>query len=411
MATAQRGEGTIAAELAACGRAHLERILESPQFRSSRRCSSFLRYVVEQATEGRIDALKERTIGVEVFDRDPDYDTNQDPVVRSTAGEVRKRLAQYYTGCGSAETVRIALPTGTYVPDIHVEAAPVPAPAAIEAAPVAMLSRPRRRWVWMAAATAVFAAIAAAGVLLSGPNDLEAFWDPAFAPKQPLLVCVGQPHVYKFAGDLQDRMNAWFDQAGAPPPPVGASDVIPLWDRFLALGDIQAFSRLSGFAGKHGKQIDMRGMRSVSLADLRSRPVLLIGAFNNDWTLSFGGDLRFYFEHDSKINRDFIRDRHNPSNREWNAENSPTPKKLPADYALAMRFRNPTTEQTVIVAAGITEYGTQAASEFLTTPEYFAEAVKRAPADWQRKNMQIVLSAKVMSGTAGPPRVLAVHFW
>ena len=74
----------------------LARLLGSPPFRSSRRCSDFLRYVVEESSAGRTDQLKERTVGVAVFDRDPDYDTNQDPVVRNTAGQVRKRLAQYY---------------------------------------------------------------------------------------------------------------------------------------------------------------------------------------------------------------------------------------------------------------------------------------------------------------------------
>jgi hypothetical protein len=52
-----------------------------------------------------------------------------------------------------------------------------------------------------------------------------------------------------------------------------------------------------------------------------------------------------------------------------------------------------------------------AAAEFLTNPAYFAEAVKNAPSGWSGKNMQVVLSAKVMSGTGGPPRVMAVHFW
>jgi hypothetical protein len=57
----------------------------------------------------------------EVFDRDPNYGTNQDPVVRGTAGEVRKRLAQYDTGTGSADAVRIDIPTGTWVPEVRVE--------------------------------------------------------------------------------------------------------------------------------------------------------------------------------------------------------------------------------------------------------------------------------------------------
>jgi hypothetical protein len=97
----------------------LARILDSPQFRSSKRCSAFLRYVVEQAADKHFDSLKERTVGVAVFDRDPDYDTNQDPVVRGTAGEVRKRLAQYYLEPAHEREFRISLPPGSYVPEVH----------------------------------------------------------------------------------------------------------------------------------------------------------------------------------------------------------------------------------------------------------------------------------------------------
>ncbi|MGA3008614.1 MAG: hypothetical protein ABSD72_00005, partial [Terracidiphilus sp.] len=55
-----------------------------------------LSYVVEQTLLGNTDQLKERIIGIEVFDRQPDYDPSADPIVRFTASEVRKRLAMYY---------------------------------------------------------------------------------------------------------------------------------------------------------------------------------------------------------------------------------------------------------------------------------------------------------------------------
>lgn len=58
--------------------AELDRILESHQFRASKKCSRFLRHIVEAAANGRFDCLKERTLGVDVFDREPHYDTNQD---------------------------------------------------------------------------------------------------------------------------------------------------------------------------------------------------------------------------------------------------------------------------------------------------------------------------------------------
>src|SRR6266498_2847628 len=75
--------------------AQLERILSSSVFRNSKRYSSVLKYVVERTVEGAGDQLKERTIGIEVFGRVPDYDTASDHAVRSAAAEIRKRLAQY----------------------------------------------------------------------------------------------------------------------------------------------------------------------------------------------------------------------------------------------------------------------------------------------------------------------------
>ena len=82
----------------------LERILKSPPFRNSNRCKEFLTYVVSNSLEGPSENLKERTIGVEVFHRGPHYSTGDDPVVRVNAGEVRRRLGQYYDA-GPTDTI------------------------------------------------------------------------------------------------------------------------------------------------------------------------------------------------------------------------------------------------------------------------------------------------------------------
>ena len=68
---------------------------------------------------GNVDQLKERTLGIEVFGRELDYDTNIDHIVRSTAGEIRKRIAQYYHEPGHESEIRIDLPSGSYVPEFH----------------------------------------------------------------------------------------------------------------------------------------------------------------------------------------------------------------------------------------------------------------------------------------------------
>src|SRR5215469_15914593 len=98
-------------------REQTERVLASPLFRNSKRYTSLLRFSVEQRLEGNLDCLKERSIGIEVFGREPDYNTTNDPVVRTSAVEVRKRLAEYYQQPGHEREIRIELPAGCYVPE------------------------------------------------------------------------------------------------------------------------------------------------------------------------------------------------------------------------------------------------------------------------------------------------------
>lgn len=94
-------------------REQLDRILSSSLFNKSKRYPNLLRYVVDRSLDGRTGDLKERTLGVEVFGREPDYDTNLDPVVRTSAVEIRKRIAQYYHKPGHQTEIKIDFPPGT----------------------------------------------------------------------------------------------------------------------------------------------------------------------------------------------------------------------------------------------------------------------------------------------------------
>ncbi len=95
-------------------RAELERILASKGFATAGRLSKLLRYVVEKTLAGEIDQLKEYAVGVEVFERDGNYDPRLDSIVRVEAGRLRTRLDEYYNGEGAASPLRISLPKGGY---------------------------------------------------------------------------------------------------------------------------------------------------------------------------------------------------------------------------------------------------------------------------------------------------------
>ena len=110
-------------------RLELDRVLASDTFASAARLSRFLRYVVERTLAGEGDGLKEYAIGVEVFDRDGDYDPRIDSIVRVEAARLRTKLAEYYGGPGAADPVIIQMRKGGYAPDFAERVAgPGPAP-------------------------------------------------------------------------------------------------------------------------------------------------------------------------------------------------------------------------------------------------------------------------------------------
>jgi TolB-like protein len=131
-------------------RRHLDRALASANFARSERLSRFLRFVVERHLAGRDDELKESVIAMEVFGN-RDYDPKQDSIVRTEAGRLRARLAEYYVGSGSGEPVVFELPKGGYVPVFR----------QIEKAPALRKIRPPRRWLLPAVLGCALAASAA----------------------------------------------------------------------------------------------------------------------------------------------------------------------------------------------------------------------------------------------------------
>jgi TolB-like protein/Flp pilus assembly protein TadD len=97
-------------------RRQLERVLASAGFSRNERMARFLRFIVEQHLEGKDSELKESVIAIEVFGRRPDHDPAHDSIVRTEAGRLRGRLAEYYKGEGRGDALVIELPKGGYVP-------------------------------------------------------------------------------------------------------------------------------------------------------------------------------------------------------------------------------------------------------------------------------------------------------
>src|SRR5262249_33711384 len=141
--------------------------------------------------------------------------------------------------------------------------------------------------------------------------------------------------------------------------------------------------------------------------------VVLVGAFNNEWTMRLDKGLRYIFEREGNLPDGplLIRDREKPSEAPWRVDDRLPYNQVAEDYAIVSRVVNPLTEKIVVTVAGMMKDGRIAAGEFVTEERYMASLAARAPAGWERKNVEVVLGTELVGGVPGPPRVLATWFW
>ena len=195
-------------------RAELGRLLESSTFRTSKRCREFLEYIVEHTMHGPSGTLKERSIGVELFHLPQDFDTGQHAIVRVTANEVRKRLAQHYLAeNGSYHPVKIHLPPGSYRAEFR-WGGPPPG----DVPPVAPMVTPAPPRAWRVSrpiiACGTAALLIAAGFVLWRTHAVTTI---TIATKLPSLAAAGGPGTLSLGGDLRmiaGSTNPYLDRSG-----------------------------------------------------------------------------------------------------------------------------------------------------------------------------------------------------
>ena len=208
-------------ELQAAVLNELHNILESPFFHRSHRSSQFLRYVVEHKLNGDAEQLKERTIGVELFHRSPDYATGEDAVVRVQAGEVRRKLDQYYAAAnlsGIESSVRIGLPVGSYSPVFHPASSGDGQEPFESARPQTASGQATANGSGMRISAKAFFLATICVALLGGawlltrhqqqevpePSLTRRFWEPIFGTPQPVLICLAKGVTYRPDEKLYD---------------------------------------------------------------------------------------------------------------------------------------------------------------------------------------------------------------
>jgi hypothetical protein len=356
----------------------LDQIFASPSFSASPRCRDFLGFVVRETLVGRGDSIKERTIAMEVFGKDSSFEPGEDSLVRVKAREVRKRLSEFYE-LHPESVVRIALPLGGYVPTFHQLEPEGPPEPMVDRVPVAEPRRmSRRAWLWGGVGCAAAAAAWPVWRYAQGPSTpLDRLWAPIFATRTPLLISIPQLRA----------------QDGSLMPRVG-------------LGAATAANEAAEFLSSRRYPYRLRFGADLTFSQLREQPSLLLGGFSSTWTTQETDGLRFSMLpvegggviHDAKTQTNY----------------GPVLVKrgyAPEDYALICRLFDASLGQIILIAAGITTFGTESAARFLFRSELFEQIVAGHGTNWYTDNFQAVIKVSVVDATPSTPTLVATHFW
>jgi hypothetical protein len=228
---------------------------------------------------------------------------------------------------------------------------------------------------------------------------VDQFWEPVFRGATAPLICVANPEVLK----LSDKYNALAFN-GTLPSNVPAAELVRDSGHYIGWGDAMALTQLSTFFAVHHKQPEIRISNDVSYPELSKGPVILIGARSNPWTMQLANNLRFSFERTATGS--YIRDAEHPG-KQWSFELGP-PK---VDYVVITRIFESKTGNMVLLAAGLSHFGTQVAGQILTDPTSLGKALKDAPAGWQNRNVQLLFRVEVFGNNAGQPALIASKYW
>jgi hypothetical protein len=387
--------------------AHLKEVLESPAFAGSRRRQDFLSYVVQETLAGRGATIKETNIAVDVFGRSNDFNAQTASIVRVTAAEVRKRLAQAYeTGLG--KDVRIELPLGGYQPAFHFVALeddePEPAVAALqEAAAPATKGKVRRRPHWLIAAVSACVVIAVSAPLAvrwtRPATSIDLFWRPFLSPDRPVLISLATSSNLVYMPNFEKWTPL---QPGSMVP---ASEIKVLSTTYVGTGGALGAALFAEQLASRGQRFSLKFGNDMSFADLKQSPALLIGTTR--WTQELTRPLRFHLQlaGDKLMMIDAQQ-----TDRNWEIPFQKTPE-ISEGYSLVTRLLQSESGHAVVIVAGMDARNTQAAVEFLTRDSAFDQFAQSAPRGWENKNFQVVLRNAIHGNSPGSLTVMASYVW
>ena len=402
----------------------INRLVGSHALHGSESLCKLLRYLAKHAVDHPGTPIKEFQIATEVFGRSTDFDPQLDSMVRVQAGRLRSKLAEYYSADGVEDPIVVELPKGTYVLSFHHRTAPAQKSPSSGLNGVdskeAREKSTERRWGTEVISLSIFLAAAITVIVwllatrTSAPVGLASESDPAPAafrvfwrgfasgPEEPWVVFSNAAFVGRPETGMRYR-DASRD-AGAP-----------ILDHYTGVGEVLAVHELDRVFGLLHRRIRVKRGSLFSLDDAKNNNLIFIGSpVENLSLLEIPGTQEFFFEQLTSGPRKgdhAIINRHPQPDEGKEFFATPSGVPLTEDYALLGLVKGMNPGQSVLILAGNTTIGTQAAVEYVCRQSSVEELLLRLSVsqNGELKPFEAVIRVKVARGVPVETELVAIR--
>jgi len=387
----------------------IERLTKSHSLHSSESLCRLLRYLAEHSLDHPGVALKEYQIATEVLGRPPGFDPQSDSTVRVQAGRLRVKLAEYYSHEGANDPILVEIPKGSYVLSFQLRGKPevvVPQPAPrIEGVEKRPEVRPSNR-VWVIA-TGILLALLAVSVVTSAfllsrerapstaqpvPAAYQLFWSRfESGPQEPLIIFSNG----SFVGRPETGMR-YFNPASD-----SGSFVL---DHYTGVGEVLAIHQLDRVFAMLNRPLRVKRGALFTLDDAKNNDLIFVGSPSENLTLlDIPGTREFVFKRLESGPRkgDLAVINVHPQKGESESFLA-TPANQPTveDYAVVALLPGLDPSRSILILAGNSTFGTQAAVEYVCRADSIKDLLRRLNVSkaGDLKSFEALLRVKIAHG-------------
>jgi hypothetical protein len=362
----------------------IDRLIKSHSLSGSESLCKLLRYLAEHSLDHPGVALKEYQIATEVLGRSGGFDPQSDSTVRVQAGRLRLKLAEHYAHEGQEDPIVVELPKGSYSLTFHVRTpgSQFPDGMALEKESGAG-GNSNRAWAVAVGALSVLlaAALITSAVLWSGrsrsqagakepaPSAYRIFWSRFVTAPQPPWVIFSNAN---FVGRPQTNMRYYN-------PSTDSREAI--LDHYTGVGEVLAIHELDRVFGVLNRQLRVKRGALFSLDDVRNNDLIFIGSPAENLTLlEIPGTQEFIFQ---KVNSGprkgdvEVINVHPAAGESQVFLASPSSQSVNEDYAIVGLKPGLDPAHSMMILAGTTTVGTQAAAEYVCREDSLTELLQR----------------------------------